>query len=144
MAVTKRAGETGSFYNSSGGNFFSSPVESGGKTFGTLLDFSVDYQGKKVTGTYNPSQGGGGVAVTQNAGFVNDTANLLEQGNNFSLGAAQNAVNMNQSENPFFGEFFKYYLGIAQERQALLTKSLGRTDMLSSGSAASMIGGSLL
>ena len=118
---------------------------SSGKVYGSLIDFNTIYKGQNVTGTYNPTQGGGkNQNLTQDQNFVTSAFNLLNAPGSISLGEAQKAVSGNASDNPFFGEFFNYYLGIAQERQANLQKSVGRKDLLSGSSASDMLGGSLI
>ena len=168
MAAEKREGNIGTYqYKKTGGLTFGefvgataalgtagayglaanqySKSSGGGSYKGTLLDFNVDFQGKNVSGTYNPSQGGGGsTPVTQNKEFVNSTFNLLNTASAISLGEAQTASKGNTSDNPFFGEFFNYYLGLAQDRQANLQKSVGRKDLLTGGDAASLLGGTLI
>jgi len=107
---------------------------------GSLLDFEdVKYNGKMWKGTYNPSYGGGATDQT----LLQDAKVGLGNSGALSLGSSQNLVDKNKN-NPFFSEFFNYYLGIAQERQANLSKTLTRKDMLSGSSAASQLGGTLL
>lgn len=151
MAVKERQGQIGSYTKTTTkrdwGNLgiTSSDRVSSGVNYGTLLDFNVLYKGQNVTGTYNPTQGGGSVDLSQDQSFINSSKDLLSQDENFALASAKNAVSRNTDTNPFFSEFFNYYLGLAQERQANLQKSISKGDLLAgSGQAASMIGGSLL
>ena len=149
MAVNERKGQQIGSYNESVSRptWYGAPgtANVSGDYTGSLLDFNVLYKGNRFTGTYNPSQGGGSSHVTQNSAFVESAKDLLSQDMNFSLASANKAVGQNTSDNPFFGEFFNYYLGLAQERQAALQKNLSKGDLLSGGgSAASMVGGSLL
>ena len=148
MAVKERQGQIGTYSEQvSKPKWYGAPGTEmvNGDYTGSLLDFNVLYKGQNVTGTYNPTQGGGSVDLIQDQSFINSSKDLLSQDENFALASAKNAVSRNTDTNPFFSEFFNYYLGLAQERQANLQKSISKGDLLAgSGQAASMIGGSLL
>lgn len=98
---------------------------------GTLLDFSnVQFNGKSYSGTFNPTQGGGSSLLTQDSKYIDAAANTLGNPNATSLGELNLLKSQTQSDNPFFNEFFSYYLGIAQERQAQISRGLQRKDLL--------------
>ena len=148
MAVTERKNQ----FLGQGVTKSQTPTWYGGKqdnysyydVYGTLLDYSVEFGGKTVYGTYNPSTLSGDY-LAQSPAQLNAAKSLLSEEGNFALGTAQTAVDTNTSDNPFFSEFFNYYLGLAQERQAALQKNLSKGDLTAgSSSSASMVGGSLL
>lgn len=147
MAVKEREGYLGtSVYSGSKANWYGgkSDTQEVRDEYGQLLDFNVLYKGQNVSGTLNPSKQFGNT-ISYQQDFANVAKDMLSQDENFSLSTAKNAVGKNTSDNPFFSEFFNYYLGVAQERQANLQKSISKGDLLAgSGTAASMIGGSLL
>jgi hypothetical protein len=143
MATTKqRTAEIASSYRSSDGGFFGDSYEFSSTVQGTLVDFNdVYFKDNYWEGTYNPADAGG---TNQHPTLVRGSQQLLSQKGDYALGLAQRTAELNESANPFFGEFFNYYLGIAQERQKTLSKTLTRKELLTGGDAASVIGGTLL
>ena len=135
--VTRRQGTIGTVHETTNkptwytGGLTSSPADTSYDPTGTLLDFSnVNLNGKSYSGTYNPTQGGGSSLLTQDYKFVDAAANTLLNPNASSLSELNLLKSNNQSDNPFFNEFFSYYLGIAQERQAQISRGLQRKDLL--------------
>ncbi len=141
MAVTSREGKVGTFVTTetttdkfAGIKIGTSELSSGGDLYGTLLDFSnVSYKGGIASGTYSTFQ--------DTAEQINAAKNLLSDTNAASLADINTVLSsgslssMGSTNKSFFSTFFNYYLGLAQERQANLTKNLGRSNLLeSSGS----------
>ena len=102
---------------------------------GTLLNFSnISVGGKTYSGTYNTFQ--------DSASQIQSAQNVFYDPTAISLGDVKNAMKANSytsETNPFFSTFYNYYLGLAQDRQANMTKDLGRTNLL-----ADTTGGSIL
>ena len=130
--VKERFGKVGMWESYTEGNFFTSPTEESGDLYGTLLDFTdVEYKGKLYSGTFNPADENG---LNINPSHVAAFKGMLENPLAASLSTANTAASKNASGNPFFNEYFSYYLGLAEERQKNLGKSLQRKDLLSTGS----------
>ena len=130
--VTQREGQVGTWNSFYQKNMFTSPVESGGILTGTLLDFTdVEYKGKLYSGTFNPADENG---LNINPSHVAAFKGMMENPLAASLSTANTAASKNASGNPFFNEYFSYYLGLAEERQKNLGKALQRKDLLSTGS----------
>lgn len=100
-----------------------------------------------ITGTYAPSNtvtnAAGSLAYAPTEKQLQDTRNVLTDPMGVSLSEIASAGSLTSAKNnSFFSEFFNYYLGLAQERQANLSKNIGRANLLSG--SASNVGGSLL
>ncbi len=98
--------------------------------YGTLLNFSnVAYKGGTASGSYNTFQDTQAqIQATQNI-LADPTALSMSD-----LNTTLSSSSLKNNTNPFFSTFFNYYLGLAQDRQANLSKNLGRSDLLSNGS----------
>ena len=107
-----------------------SEISSISNIYGTLLNFSnIAYKGENVFGTYNTFQDTQAqIQATQN--ILSDPTALSISDLNTTLSSSS----LKNNTNPFFSTFFNYYLGLAQDRQANLSKNLGRSDLLSNGS----------
>lgn len=100
--------------------------------YGTLLNFSdVTMDGKTYSGTFNTFQ--------DSAAQIQAAQNIFADPNALSLSDLNTAKSSNAATtntNPFFSTFYNYYLGLAQDRQANLSKNLGRSDLLSNNTGS--------